>query len=118
MRKLKKAYFSTPNLIFAFGQSLDRILPVMLENLIMAETGASFFYRNGFEVDFLLAENGSLVAIEAKKKEKSVKQLRKLSRKLKNVRKSFIVTLEEEGNIDNIPIIPAWKFILLRPYRA
>jgi predicted AAA+ superfamily ATPase len=117
MRKMKKAYFTTPNLIFAFGQGADRALPVMLENLVMMETGATFFYKDGFEVDFVLQENGKLIAIEVKKAEKETKQLRKFSSKFKNVSKSFVVTLEEEGIADGIKIIPAWKFMLLRPYK-
>jgi predicted AAA+ superfamily ATPase len=28
------------------------------------------------------------------------------------VKRSMIVTLEEEGTVDSIPIIPAWKFLL------
>lgn len=117
MRKMKKAYFTTPNLIFAFGQGADRALPVMLENLIMMETGATFFYKDGFEVDFVLQENGKLIAIEVKKAEKETKQLRRFSSKFKNVSKSFVVTLEEEGIADGIKIIPAWKFMLLKPYK-
>lgn len=112
-RKLKKAYFSTPNIIFAFNQESDRLLPYMLENLIACETGAKFFYRNGFEVDFILPENGKLDAIEVKKTEKDIKQIRKLREKFAGkVRNTVIVDMEKEGKTDNIPIIPIWKFLL------
>lgn len=115
VRKLKKAYFSTPNITFAFNQDLERMLPQMLENLIACETGAKFFYRNGFEVDFILPENGKLNAIEVKKTEKDIKQIRKFKEKFTTkVRDAVIVDMEKEGKVDNVPIIPAWKF-LLRP---
>ncbi len=112
-RKLKKAYFSTPNIAFAFNQDIERILPAMLENLVSSETGANLFYRNGFEIDFILPENGKLDAIEVKKTEKDIKQIKKLKEKFgAKVRHAIMVDLEKEGNIEGIAIIPAWKFLL------
>lgn len=117
LRKLKKAYFTTPNLIFAFGQSLDTVLPMMLENLVMAETGARFFYKNSFEIDFVIPSDNSITAIEVKKGGKETKQIKKFTTIFKKARKSFIVTLEEERKEKNISIMPAWKFLLLKPYK-
>lgn len=112
-RKLKKAYFSTPNIAFAFNQDIERILPAMLENLIASEIDAKFFYRNGFEIDFILPENGKLDAIEVKKTEKDIKQIKKLREKFRGkVRHAVMVDLEKEGKSEDIPIIPAWKFLL------
>ncbi len=112
-RKLKKAYFSTPNIAFAFNQNIERVLPAMLENLVASETDARFFYRNGFEVDFIIAENGKLDAIEVKKTEKDVKQIKKLKEKFAGkVRKAIIVDMEKEGETNDVAIIPAWKFLL------
>jgi len=110
-RKLKKAYFSTPNIAFAFNQDIDRILPAMLENLVASETDAKFFYRNGFEVDFIFADNGKIDAIEVKNSEKDAKQIKKLKEKF-TVRKAIIVDMEKEGKTEDIAILPAWKFLL------
>ena len=55
---------------FAFNPDMERVLPFMLENLISPETRAEFFYRNGFEIDFVLTDNDKLTAIEVKKTEK------------------------------------------------
>ncbi len=117
MRKLKKAYLATPNLIFAFSQSLERSLPMMLENTVAFETGAEFFYKNGFEVDFLIQDDGKLIAMEVKKGSKETKQLSRLKSVFKNVSKSFVVTVEEEGKSERCIIIPLWKFMLLKPYK-
>ncbi len=112
-RKMKKAYFSTPNIAFAFNQDIDRVLPAMLENLVASETDAKFFYRNGFEVDFILQDNSKINAIEVKKTEKDVKQIKKLKEKFRGkVGKAIIVDMEKEGKTDGVEIIPAWRFLL------
>lgn len=113
LRKLKKVYLSTPNIAFAFNPDMERVLPFMLENLISSETDANFFYRNGFEIDFVLTDNDRLTAIEVKKTEKDVKQVRKFVEKYKGkVKKAVIVDVEKEGKVDDIEIIPIWKFLL------
>ena len=112
-RKLKKTYFSTPNIIFAFNPEVNRVLPIMLENLIACETGANFFYRNGFEVDFIIPENCKLDAIEVKKTEKDINQIKKFREKFAGkARNAVIVDMEKERKTDNVATIPAWKFLL------
>ncbi|MBC2699774.1 MAG: ATP-binding protein [ANME-2 cluster archaeon] len=113
MRKMKKVYLYTPNLAFAFNQDIDSILPYMLENIVASHTDARFFYRNSFEIDFIIPDNDKQDIIEVKKSRKSVKQVKKYQEKFGDkVGRSMIVTLEEEGTVDNISVIPAWKFLL------
>ena len=113
MRKMKKVYLYTPNLAFAFNQNIEPILPYMLENIVASHTDARFFYRNSFEIDFILLNNDKQDIIEVKKSRRSVKQVKKYQDKFGDkIGKSMIVTLEEEGIADNIPVIPVWKFIL------
>jgi len=117
-RKLKKAYLTTPNLALFFSPTLERILPLILENLIVNETDAQFFYKNSFEVDIVLAENSKLIPIEIKKEARDAKQIKKFIEKFKGrVKKPMIVDMEKEGKSDSIQIIPAWKFLLFKPYR-
>lgn len=116
LRKMKKVYLSTPNIAFAFSQNMDRIFPFMLENIIASETGAKFFYRNGFEIDFVIPDNDELIAIEVKKTEKDIKQIRKFNEKFKGkVKKAIIIDMEKEGIVEDVEIIPAWKFLLNNP---
>lgn len=121
MRKMKKAYLATPNLAMVFNPNLERALPQMLENVVLNKTGAKFFYRNGFEVDFVLQTDNNadeLIAIEVKKNEKDAKQIRKFVSKFgKRVKEKIIVDLETDGKIDDIEIIPAWKFLLLKHFK-
>ena len=113
LRKLKKVYLYTPNIAFAFDQDMDRILPFLLENIIASETEAKFFYRNGFEIDFVIPENDELIAIEVKKTEKDIKQIRKFNDKFKGrVKKAIIIDMEKEGTVEDVEIIPAWKYLL------
>lgn len=113
-RKLKKVYFATPNIIFALNADPGKVWPVLLENLVLMKTNAKFFYKNRYEVDFVLAENGDLTAIEVKSGSPKSKQLRSFARKFgKKVKKAFLVDFEEEGADNGIRIIPAWKLLLL-----
>jgi predicted AAA+ superfamily ATPase len=113
MRKMKKVYLTAPNITLAFNKFSDSLIPMMLENLVFLETNAKFFYRNSFEVDFILPEDDKLVAIEVKKAQKEIKQLTKFKKKFKNkVKEAIIVSMENESEVDGIKIIPCWKFLL------
>lgn len=113
MRKMKKAYLYTPNIAFAFNQDIDSLLPYLLENMVATYTDSKFFYRNGFEIDFVLLKDDKQEIIEVKQSRKSVKQIRKYLDKFGDkVEKSMVVTLEEEGTVDDIEIVPVWKFLL------
>ncbi|NOQ38524.1 AAA family ATPase [archaeon] len=113
MRKMKKAYLYTPNIAFAYNQDIDTIIPFMLENAVALYTNAKFFYRNGFEIDFIVIDKEMQDIIEVKQSRKSVKQIKKYLDKFgSKVRNSMIVTLEEEGVVDGVNIVPAWKLML------
>ena len=113
MRKLKKVYLSTPNLAFALNENLDRVLPFMLENLVASQTGAGFFYRNGFEVDFITETEDGLSAIEVKTGKNDVKQLKKFIGKFGHKKiDACVLNAEGEGENDGVRIIPVWKFLL------
>lgn len=113
LRKLKKVYFTTPNLLFALNPDLNAVWPIMLENLVLFKTNARFFYRNGYEVDFILIDSGGLTAIEVKSKGNEVSQLKKFSRKFgKKVKKNMLISFEQESKENGIQIIPAWKLLL------
>lgn len=113
MRKMKKVYFTTPNIAFALNDDLDRVLPLMLENLVASETGAGFFYRNSFEVDFIRETAEGLDAIEVKRTGREVMQLKKFIGKFSGRKISArVLDAEGEGGQDGIRIVPIWKFLL------
>jgi predicted AAA+ superfamily ATPase len=85
----------------------------MLENLVASQTGAKFFYRNGFEVDFITETENGLVAIEVKTAKKDVKQLKQFIEKFGNKTiDAYVLDTEGEGEKDGVRIIPIWKFLL------
>ena len=113
LRKLKKVYLTTPNFALVFNPSLEVALPLMLENLVIVETDAKFFYRNSFEVDAIIPKNDKLIVIEVKRAQKDVKQIKKFIEKFEGkVKKAILVDMENEGKVERIEIIPAWKFLL------
>ena len=112
MRKLKKVYFNTPNLIFALNYS--ETMPDVLENVVAVKLDAKYFYRNSYEVDFI-KEDEELSAIEVKMEAKKLKQLKKLSSDksfLGKIKNKYIVDMEKECVEEGIKIIPVWKFLL------
>lgn len=113
MRKSKKIYFATPNIIFASATSMEAVLPYMLENIVVNTTNASFFYTNGFEVDIVLESKGKLQGIEVKSGKVEVQQLQKFITTFgKKVESVKVISLEEEGKEKGIPIIPAYQYLL------
>lgn len=113
MKKAKKAYFSTPNLIFALNPDFEKVLPQILENAVLFRTEAEFFYRNGFEVDFIIFDKGKMKALEIKQKGKDMRQLKKFADKTGIGPKScMLLDMENEGMQDGIRIMPVWKFLL------
>jgi predicted AAA+ superfamily ATPase len=111
-RKMKKAYLGTPNLAFAFGQPDSRVTPKLLENLVLMKTGARFFYRNSFEVDFVLVDGGGLTGIEVKEGRSDGRQLKLFSKHFpKRVVKTILVAVER-GAAGEAEVVPAWEFLL------
>lgn len=113
LRKLKKIYFATPNIVFALNDKPESILPALLENVVLLKTDAKFFYKNTYEVDFVLVEDGLLIPLEVKSESIKLKQLKRFIQKFsKKVKDAFLIDFEEEGRADGISVLPAWKLLL------
>ncbi|MDG6988719.1 MAG: ATP-binding protein [Nitrososphaerota archaeon] len=109
-RKAKKVYLGTPDLALASGQENPAKL---LENFVLVKTDARFFYRDGFEVDFVLPEGEGLTAVEVKERGTDARQLRLFDRKFDGrVKRKLLVTMER-GAVEGAEAIPAWEFALL-----
>ncbi|MHA1265317.1 MAG: ATP-binding protein [Candidatus Helarchaeota archaeon] len=112
MRKMKKIYFTTPNLIFAFNENLTKLWPKLLENFVVVECDAQFFFRENYEVDVILVKH-DLLPVEVKSIPGKLKSLRKFMRKF-NRDRALVIDFEEEGTENGIEVIPAWLFALLK----
>ena len=81
-----------------------------LETLIVAQLNAeTFFRRGGKEVDTVWND----LAIEVKTNMPSPRQVRNLLWFAKKYGKQpVVVTVEDEGSVSDVPVVPAWKFLL------
>ena len=111
-RKMKKAYLGTPNIALASGPPSSGMTSKLLENLVLTKTGARFFSRNSFEVDFVLVNDGTLTGIEVKESESDARQLRLFSKHFPGrVTKAILVTAER-GAAEGAEVVPLWEFLL------
>ncbi|MCL5101104.1 MAG: ATP-binding protein [Candidatus Parvarchaeota archaeon] len=112
-RRLKKVYPSIPCIIFALTQDFNRVLPEVLEDLVLFHSHAEFFYKENIEVDFLKEEGSQILAIEVKLKAEDAKQIKWLSTKFRNKKiRPLMIDLEKETKIDGVNVIPLWKWLL------
>ncbi len=112
-RKMKKVYPVTPNLSFAFGESLDRLMPKMLETAVESQNLAKFFYRNSFEVDYVLQDREKLMAVEVKSSSRAAGQLFKFKEKFgEKVSKLVLLTERKGDKIDGVTVMPVWEYCL------
>ncbi|MBI5389233.1 ATP-binding protein [Candidatus Woesearchaeota archaeon] len=111
LRKLKKVYFTTPNFIFALNGQMESVWPYVLENIVQMCTKAGFFYKNTYEIDFIMANGKQKIALEVKSGNIKTKQF-KYFREQEEDTKCFIIDWEDDGNVGDVPIIPVWKLLL------
>ena len=110
MRKLKKCYPITPNIVFALSDKFNELYPYIMENLVLMKINTDYFYRNNYEVDFIEVYNEKIKAIEIKKTDREMKQLKLFTKKYENV-EPLMVTYNREKH-DDIDVMPLWKFLL------
>jgi predicted AAA+ superfamily ATPase len=123
-KKMKKFYLSSTSLFTFLNNSVEE--SKLIENLIVVNTGASFFWRTPqkYEVDIVLTKNNEVIPIEIKYKNnilpKEVKNLIHFSKDFK-IQKAIMITKDfsgvnnfklENDKILEINFIPAWKFLL------
>ena len=112
LRKLKKCYPVTPNIVFALSDKFNELMPYIMENLVLMNIRTNYFYKNNYEIDFISVKKDKIMPVEVKKTDRSEKQLKLFIKKYGNkVENPLMVTYDNESN-DNINVIPLWKFLL------
>lgn len=120
-----KYYFSDNGLL---GLFLSNKNSALLENVValdlLGRYGEELSYlksaKNGIDLDFYVPDCGLAVqvacSVKGAAREREVSSLVKLARVQPDMRRLVIVTLEEEGQIEQesttIEVVPAWKFLL------
>ncbi|MGE9810812.1 ATP-binding protein, partial [Ferroplasma acidiphilum] len=103
-------YPITPNVVFALSDKFNDLYPYIMENLVLMKIKTDYFYRNNYEIDFIEEYNEKIKAIEIKKTDRDLKQLKLFTKKYDNV-EPLMVTYDKEIH-DDIDIMPLWKFLL------
>ena len=112
LRKLKKCYPVTPNIVFALSDKFNELMPYIMENLVLMNIRTNYFYKNNYEIDFISVKKDKIMPVEVKKTDRTEKQLKLFIKKYGNkVENPLMVTYDNESN-DNITVIPLWKFLL------
>jgi predicted AAA+ superfamily ATPase len=112
LRKLKKCYPATPNIVFALSNKFHDLMPYVMENLVLMKMKTDYFYKNSYEIDFISIKDDKITPIEVKKTNRSEKQIKLFINKYgKRVTHPLMITYDEENN-DNITVIPLWKFLI------
>lgn len=112
LRKLKKCYPVTPNIVFALSDKFNELMPYIMENLVLMNIRTNYFYKNNYEIDFISVKKDKIMPVAVKKTDRTEKQLKLFIKKYGNkVENPLMVTYDNESN-DNITVIPLWKFLL------
>ena len=112
LRKLKKCYPVTPNIVFALSDKFNELMPYIMENLVLMNIRTDYFYKNNYEIDFISVKKDKIIPVAVKKTDRTEKQLKLFIKKYGNkVENPLMVTYDNESN-DNINVIPLWKFLL------
>ena len=112
-RKGKKIYPTTTALGFVFQDDFydEANLQHIAETAVANQLDAQYYYKNGFEVDFVQKTNNRILPIEVKYGKPDRNQLIKFQKKFK-VKKSILVTKDyfqlNQNGIDNLPL---WFFL-------
>lgn len=112
-RKGKKIYPTTTALDFVFQNDFydEANLQHIAETTVANQLDAQYYYKNGFEVDFIQKTNGQILPIEVKYGKPDQSQLVKFQKKF-NVQKAILVTKDyfqlNQNGIDNLPL---WFFL-------
>ena len=112
LRKLKKCYPATPNIIFALSDKFHELLPYVMENLVLMKIKTDYFYKNSYEVDFISVNNDKISPIEVKKTNRTERQITMFINKYGDrVENPLLITYDEE-KYGNVSVVPLWKFLI------
>ena len=109
-RKGRKLYPYNPAFCFVYLPE-DQFFKRALETAVAYALSAKYYYRNRFEVDFVLRKQNRLYPVEVKAGEPDVSQVAKFLKKFGGS-KGYVVTEDYEEVRENIEILPLWKVML------
>ncbi len=110
-RKGRKIYPPNPAFCSVYlPGSMD--IKKVLETAVGAFLGARYYYRNSFEVDFVLRKEDRVIPVEVKSGKAESYQIKKFLEKF-GAKQGFIITEDYEEQRDRIRVLPFWKALAL-----
>ncbi len=109
-RKGRKIYPYNPAFCFIYLPEKEGFKKVW-ETAVATVLGTEYYYRNSFEVGFVLKHGNELVPIEVKSNKPEFSQVEKFIEKF-GAKKGFVITQEEEAQQGNIKSLPLWKVLI------
>ena len=113
----KKKLYLIDNGFMMLNFNFSQNLGLKLENLVYTELLKSgfelYFFNKNYECDFIAKKDNKLTAIQVSYEinEKNIKrELNGLKKLSINCDEKYIITYNESKEIDNIKIVPFWKF--------
>ena len=125
-KKARKVYPTNTafNLVFVpeFEAAKERLYETAVANYL----DARFYYRNGFEVDFVIQTDMEIIPIEVKSGDKiqsALKQIKSFVKRFSDdgrgdrpaklpVNRAFIITHNTRKRVGNVTVLPLWEFLL------
>jgi len=120
MRNPKKSFIIDNGFNYIFKTSVSEEYSKLYENLVFLHLRRKFkeiyYLKEKQEVDFYLPEKETIINVsfsikEVKTFNREINSLKEFLTK-KNIKKAFLITKDEEKEIDGIKILPLWKFLL------
>ena len=103
---------------FSLSKDLGRILENIVQIELTRKEKEIYYFRDKYECDFIIKEKDSIteafqVCLEFNddNEEREIEGLKEAMNKFK-LKKGIILTLDEEKELDNIKIIPVWKWLM------
>lgn len=112
-RKAKKVYPLNTAFCFAYRQDFyqERFLQKAGETAVANFLNASYYFRNNFEVDFILKRGEKTIPVEVKYGKVDKKGISRFLEKFK-MKEGIIVSKDVFKEENSLKIIPLWQFLL------
>lgn len=103
------------NVSFRFSYNKGKLFENLIFTELLKQGNEIYFYHNKRECDFIVKKGRNLKAIQATfeltemNKKREISGIKEAAEKL-NIKQGFIITYDQEGEEEGIPVIPFWKY--------
>ncbi len=110
-RKGKKIYPSNSAFCFIYSYDNQVLQERVLETAVASLLKAQYYYRNSFEIDFLVRKGQEFLPVEVKSGKVEFRQLERFMKKFKS-RRGFIISQDYQIEREGVEVIPFWRVLV------